>query len=157
AGHEIVDELKLYLSNHTSVEYRFVYQQHFFGRPDFELKNSVRPFEEFYLHDIEFADLNDSPSFEFTIIPLHPVPSKADHFNTTMKLKPKQVFARIKQIQENNKATFSYLLFDQFPDKVHELTVEMGDKARSAGKLYDASKARQHIEQPRSVVDLHIE
>jgi len=157
AGHEIVDELKLYLSNHTNINYQFVYQQHFFGRPDFELKNEIRPFEEFYLHDIAFADLNDSPSFEFTISLNEAAPAKADQFNTILKLKPKQVFTRIREIQENNKATFSYLLFAEFPDKVVELKVEMGEKARSGGKLYDASKARQHIEQARSVIDLHIE
>jgi hypothetical protein len=157
AGHEIVDELKLYLSNHTNADYNFIYQQHFFGRPDFELKNSLRSFEEFYLHDIAFADLNDSPSFEFILQLKEPHRSKADQFNTTLKLKPKQIFAQIRTLQENNRATFAYLLFEEFPGKVEELTIEMGDKALSGGKLYDATKARQHIEQARSVLDLHIE
>ncbi|NOT52481.1 MAG: Smr/MutS family protein [Chitinophagaceae bacterium] len=156
-GEEIVDELKLHLENRTETVYRFIYKLHFFGRPDFEFKNTVNPFENFYLHDIKFADLNDSPSFEFEFSLMEPDKDKADHFETSVRLKPKQLFAKIKELQENNKATFSQRLFETYPDKVFEHKIEMGDKAKHKGKLYDASKARQHIEPARSVIDLHIE
>lgn len=156
-GDEIVDQLKLHLVNRTEAAYSFIYKQHFFGKPDFELKNTINPFEDFYLHDIVFADLNDSPSFDFEFSLIEPVKGKADHFETSVRLKPKQLFAKIKELQENNKATFSQRLFENYPDKIIEHTIEMGDGAKQKGRIYDAGKARQHMEPARSVIDLHIE
>ncbi|MBI5857417.1 MAG: Smr/MutS family protein [Sphingobacteriales bacterium] len=157
SGDTVVQELKIHLVNHTSLQYNFIYALHFFGRPDFELKNTVHPFEDFYLHDIAFEDLNDSPSFEFEFHLAKPDKSKEDYFDTVVKLKPKQLFAKIKELQENNKATFSQLLFEKYPDKRPEETIELSDKLKSGAKFYNATEAKQHIELPQSVVDLHIE
>ncbi|MGB3006836.1 MAG: Smr/MutS family protein [Chitinophagaceae bacterium] len=156
-GDIVVEELKLHLVNHTESGYNFIYKLHFFGKPDFELKNTIQPFEDFYLHDIEFSDLNDSPAFEFEFILNPPDKKKATHFETSVKLKPKQLFAKIEELKKSNLATFSQLLFENYPDKVYEDTVEMGRLATKGYKLYEASKARHHLEPARSVVDLHIE
>lgn len=156
-GDVVVDELKLHLVNHTSLAYRFVYKLHFFGKPDFELRNTVHPFEDFYLHDIPFGDLNDSPSFDFEFTPAEPDKQKAPHFETSVRLKPKQLFARIEEVKQKNQATFSQLLFEKYPDRVEEEKVEWGPLAAKGYKIYDASKARQHLEPARSVIDLHIE
>ena len=163
-GDVVVEELKIHLINRTETPYNFVYKLHFFGKPDFELKNTVQPFEDFYLHDVDFADMNDSPSFEFDFSLLQPdLPAgrhgkkKADHFETVVKLKPKQLFAKIEELKEKNQAHFSQLLFEKYPDKVIEDTIEMGRLAAKGYKIYEASKARQHLEPARSVIDLHIE
>lgn len=156
-GDVVVEELKLHLINRTETPYRFVYELHFFGKPDFELKNTIQPFEDFYLHDVDFADLNDSPSFEFDFSLLQPDKKKAEHFESSVKLKPKQLFAKIEELKEKNQATFSQRLFENYPDKVIEDTVEMGKLAAKGYKIYEASKARQHLEPARSVIDLHIE
>lgn len=156
-GDVVVEELKLHLINRTETPYRFVYKLHFFGKPDFELKNTIQPFEDFYLHDVDFADLNDSPSFEFDFSLLQPDKKKAEHFESSVKLKPKQLFAKIEELKEKNQATFSQRLFENYPDKVIEDTVEMGKLAAKGYKIYEASKARQHLEPARSVIDLHIE
>lgn len=158
-GEEIADQLKLHLENRTGMTYQFIYRQHFFGKPDFELKNTINPFENFYLHDIAFADLNDSPSFDFEFTLLQPEKNKADHFETTVKLKPKQLFARIRKLQEINQAIFSQLLFEKYPDKVFEDRIELSDalKHKHKHKMYDASKAKQHLEPARTVIDLHVE
>lgn len=156
-GDEIVKDLKLHLVNRTEMAYQFIYKQHFFGKPDFELKNSISPFEDFYLHDIVFADLNDSPSFDFEFSLMEPDKNKADRFETSVRLKPKQLFEKIKKLQENNEATFSQRLFDTYPDKIVEHKIELGDRAKHKGKIYDAGNARQHMESARSVIDLHIE
>lgn len=156
-GDVIVDELKMHLVNHTSATYHFTYKLHYFGRPDFELKNTVHPFEDFYLHDIPFEDLNDSPSFEFDFALAEPDKKKADHFEASVKLKPKQLFAKIEELKQNNQATFSQLLFETYPDKLIEDKVEMGRLAARGYKIYEASKARQHLEPARTVIDLHIE
>ena len=156
-GDEIADQLKLHLVNRTGTAYQFIYKQHFFGKPDFELKNTISPFENFYLHDIAMADLNDSPSFDFEFSLLHPDKLKADHFETTVRLKPKQLFAKIKKLQEKDQSTFSQLLFEKYPDKIIEDKVELSDAIRYKHRVYDAGKAKQHMEPPRHVIDLHIE
>lgn len=156
-GDEVVEEFKLHLVNRTETPYRFIYKLHFFGKPDFELKNQVNPSEDFYLHDVEFADLNDSPTFDFEFSLLQPDKKKADHYESSVKLKPKQLFAKIDKIKEKNQASFSQLLFEKYPDKVIEDTVEMGRLAAKGYKAYDASKAREHLEPARSIIDLHIE
>ena len=156
-GDVVVEELKLHLVNHTRRSYNFIYKLHFFGKPDFELKNTVQPFEDFYLHDIPFEDLNDSPAFDFEFTLLVPEKGKAPHFEAGVKLKPKQLFSKIEELKQKNLATFSQLLFENYPDKVFEDKVEMGRLAAKGYKVYDASKGRQHLEPARTVVDLHIE
>jgi ASC-1-like (ASCH) protein len=156
-GDEIADQLKLHLVNRTEAVYQFIYKQHFFGKPDFELKNTINPFENFYLHDISVADLNDSPSFDFEFSLFQSQKKKADHFETTVKLKPKQLFAKIKELREKNQATFSQLLFENYPDKIIEDKVELSDAVKHKHRIYDAAKAKQHLEAPRTVIDLHIE
>lgn len=156
-GDVIVEELKLHLLNRTETQYNFIYKLHYFGKPDFELKNIIHPFEDFYLHDIDFATLNDSPSFEFDFSLLLADKKKADHFESSVKLKPKQLFAKIEELKQKNLPTFSQLLFEQYPDRVYEDKIEMGRLAARGYKMYEASKARQHLEPARSVVDLHIE
>lgn len=156
-GDEVVEELKLHLVNRTETTYHFNYNLHFFGKPDFALKNTVHPFEDFYLHDIDFADLNDSPSFEFEFTLEKPDRNKADHMEALVKLKPKQIFSRIEELRKKNEATFSQLLFENYPIKAEDPPVELGRLAAKGYKIYDAAKARQHLEPARSVVDLHIE
>jgi len=156
-GDVVVEELKIHLINRTETPYNFVYKLHFFGKPDFELKNTIHPFEDFYLHDVDFADLNDSPSFEFDFSLLQLEKNKADHFESSVKLKPKQLFAKIEELKQKNQATFSQRLFENYPDKLVEDRPELGRLAAKGYKIYDASKGRQHLEPARSVVDLHIE
>jgi hypothetical protein len=156
-GDEVVEELKLHLVIRKGTPCNFIYKLHFFGKPDFELKNTIHPFEDFYLHDIDFADLNDSPSFEFDFSLVTPSKHKAAHYESLVKLKPKQLFAKIEELKKKNEATFSQLLFESYPDKQVEDVVEMGRLAARGYKIYDASKGRQHLEPARSVVDLHIE
>ena len=156
-GDVVVEELKLHLVNHTRRGYNFTYKLHFFGKPDFELKNTIQPFEDFYLHDIPFEDLNDNPAFDFEFTLPVPEKGKASHYEAGVKLKPKQLFAKIEELKKKNLATFSQLLFENYPDKLVEDKVEMGKLAAKGFKVYDASKARQHLEPARTVVDLHIE
>jgi hypothetical protein len=156
-GDTVVEELKLHLVNHTAAAYEFTYRLLFFGKPDFELRNTVLPFSDFYLHDIPFEDLNDSPAFSFEFVRQPPDRQKVPFLESAVRLKPKQLFARIDELQRENKATFSEKLFDQYPDKPVEDRVEMGPLASRGYRVYEAGKARQHLESPRSVVDLHID
>ena len=62
---EVVETLKVHLVNKTDKSYFFTYDQQFLGASNFALKNEVMAFHDFYLHDIKFEDVNDSPSFHF--------------------------------------------------------------------------------------------
>jgi hypothetical protein len=154
---EVVELLKIHLVNKTADALFFTYKQQFLGRTDFELVTEIAPFHDFYLHDISFESVNDSPSFSFDFSLVKPDKKKAPHFETELKLKPKQVFKKIEEMKENNLPTLSYQLYKEYPAKTDEPQFELGSLAARGFKIYDASKARQHLEPARSVVDLHIE
>lgn len=154
---EVVELLKIHLVNKTPEAFHFTYKQQFLGRTDFELVTEIAPFHDFYLHDIPFESVNDSPSFDFDFSLVKPDKKKAPHFETQLKLKPKQVFKKIEEMKENNEPTLSYQLFKDYPEKTEEPFFELGSLAARGFKVYDASKGRQHLEPARSVVDLHIE
>ncbi len=154
---EVVELLKIHLVNRTPVAYKFNYIQQFLGRDNFELVNEVAAFHDFYLHDISFESVNDSPSFSFDFSLQNPDKKKAPNFETSLKLKPKQVFQKIEEMKENNEPTISYQLFTDYPQKAEDNFLELGSLAAKGFKVYDASKIRQNLEPARSVVDLHIE
>ncbi len=154
---EVVESLKIFLSNRTRVGYKFDYEQLFVGTADFALASTVPPHTDFYIHDIPFASVNDSLSFFIDFSLMEPHKKKADHFETAVKIKPKQLFQKIEQLKADNKISISYPLFETYPDKEEDNHITI-DILRNAGyKVYDASKIKQHIPAARSVIDLHIE
>ena len=154
---EVVENLKIYLVNKTERQYSFDYKQYFLNENNFEIKNTIGGFQDFYLHDIDFERVNDSASFSIDFALNKPEKNKADHFETSLKLKPKQVFQKIEELKEKNLPTITYKLFDVYPDKVHEDKFELTGLAAKGFKVYEASQTRQHLEPAKSVVDLHIE
>jgi Mismatch repair ATPase (MutS family) len=156
-GDDIVTDLKVHLINRTEQGYKFTYRLNYFGETDFELINQVHAFEDFYLHDVPFENLNDSPTFSFEFSLVTPNKNKTDYYESTVKLKPKQVFARIEEVKRKGEATFSYKLFDQYPAKPYDDAVDVSALAKSGYKIYDASRARQHLEPAKQELDLHIE
>ncbi len=154
---EVVELLKVHLVNKTDKALRFVYKQSFLGKPDFELTNEIAAFHDFYIHDIPFESVNDSPSFAFDFSLPVPDKKKAPHFESLLKLKPKQVFKRIEEMKDKNEPTLNYPLFTDYPDKTDEPYFDLGPLAAKGFKMYDASQARRHLDPARSVVDLHIE
>lgn len=156
-GDEVVSLLKIHLHNQNEAGYKFTYQLKYFGETDFELQNQVLAFQDFYLHDIPFSSLNDSPAFYLEFSLLNPDKGKAPFYETSVKLKPKQIFLKIQEIQERGEPTFSFPLFKDYPDKVEEDKMELGKLAAAGYKVYEASRAKQHLPPARTVVDLHIE
>lgn len=157
-GDEVVDQLKIHLVNRTEKGLRFEYALDYLGQqPGFELVNEIHSFRDFYIHDMPFENLNDGPGFSFVFSLLVPEKDKADQFETTLKLRPKQVFARIQQIRQKGEAMFSYKLLDQYPDKQAEEPLELSSLTNRGYKVYSASSARQHLEPAKYELDLHIE
>lgn len=150
---DVVEKFKIYLINQTDVAYLFTYQVRFKNSSDFHLYNTILPFNEFYLHDIPFEEMNDSPKFDFDFELTNPNKKKADHFEATFKIKAKQLFQKIEEIKLKNEPTFSFLLFDHYPDKIDETIPDYN----SAPEFYSISQGKEKLEPARSVVDLHIE
>ena len=154
---DVVEKLKVYLVNHNEEEYGFKYHLFFSGESHFELKNTIRGNSDFYLHDVNFEDISDSPRFDIEFSLVTDNKKKAPYYETSLKLKGKQVFKRIEALQLKNEASFSYELFNTYPDKVEEEKVDLGRLGNAGFRIYDASKTRENLAPARSVVDLHIE
>jgi hypothetical protein len=67
------------------------------------------------------------------------------------------VFNKIEEIKSKDEPSFSFKLFDKYPDKIVEDKVDLGKLAANGFKVYDASKARQHLEPAKHTIDLHME
>jgi len=155
---EVVESLKIYLINKTNESFHFKYIHKLKEEEVFVFENKILSFQDFYIHDIDFATINDSPSFNIDFSLLIADKQKAEHFETSLKLKPKQFFKRIEEMKEKNEPTITYKLFDKYPDRFYEETQFSINKLSAAGfKVYEISKAKEYLATARSVVDLHIE
>lgn len=154
---DVVESFKLYLINQTGQDYNFSYNLNFSKRAGFELKNQLFSLTDFYLHNVLMEEMNDSPRFEFEFSLLKPEKRKADYFETTLKIKAKQLFQKIEEIRLKNEPAFSYKLFEKYPDKPSDDVPDAGHLYSGRAKIYDLSQARQLLEPARSVIDLHIE
>jgi len=156
-GDDVVENLKIHLINHTDKTYKFIYRLEFFGRSEFELKNELLAFSDFYVHDVPFRDMSDSPNFYFQFTLLQPNKLKADYHEVALKIKPKQLFVKLEELKQKGAATFTYNLFDQYPDKVEEDSIEVSSAVAKGVKIYNAKEARKYLPPARTVIDLHIE
>lgn len=155
---DIVEKFKLYLVNQTEYDLAFQYELSFNNIADFNLKNEVGRLNDFYLHDVAFEDLNDTPKFSFEFSLQKPEKNKAPYFETAIKPKAKQVFKQIEEMRIKQEASFSYPLFETYPDKVEELKPDLSKLSNAGYRVYDGpgSKGGSHPP-PRTVIDLHIE
>ena len=154
---DVVEKLKVHLINQTETSYTFSYNLFFNGQSSFDLKNTIEPLHEFYLHDVKFDDLSDSPRFDVEFSLTEPDKKKAPYFETSLKLKGKQIFKKIEEIKLKNEPTFSYSLFDTYPDKIDNEKVDLSALGNAGFRLYDLSRIKEHLAPARTVVDLHIE
>jgi len=154
---DVVESFKLYLINQTEYPYNFDYYIRFAGSPGFELKNQVFSFTDFYLHDVAFEQMNDSPKFMFEFSLVNTDKKKAEYFEALLKIKAKQLFQKIEEMKLKNEPTFSYKLFETYPDRVIEEKHDFAKLSGAGYKIYEASKVAQNLEPARSVIDLHIE
>lgn len=154
---DVVEKFKLHLVNQDEVTYLFSYDLMIGGQSDFQLKNTLDPLSDFYLHDVAFESLSDSPRFDFEFSLKEPDKKKAPYVESSLKLKAKQLFKKIADIRMNNEASFSFPLFEQYPDKLEEDRPDLSQLGNAGFRIYDASRIRHHLPPAQSVVDLHIE
>ena len=154
---EVVEKFKIYLVNQTDTPFDFTYRLFFGGENNFELKNNLTPQSDFYLHNVNFEDLSDNPRFDVEFSLTIPDQKKAPYFETSLKVKAKQIFKRIEEIQLKNEPTFSYPLFEKYPDKIDEERVDLSSLGNAGYRIYEIGKGRENLPPARSVIDLHIE
>jgi Smr domain len=154
---DVVEKFKIHLINQTNEQYNFTYNLFIGGESDFELINTVLPLSDFYVHDVNFEHLSDNPRFHFDFSLTIPNKKKTDFYEASLKIKAKQLFKKIEGIQQKNEPSFSYLLFEEYPEKVMQEKLDITKLGDKGFRLYDISRVAQHLPPPRSVVDLHIE
>ena len=154
---DIVESFKLYLINHTETSYYFSYCLMVGEKCEFEIKNQIFPLTDFYIHDVDLEQMNDAPRFEFEFSLVEKNKRKAEYFEASLKIKAKKLFQKIEDMKLKNEASFSNKLFETYPDKLIEDRPDLGKLYAKGYKIYDASKAHEHLEPFQSVVDLHVE
>lgn len=154
---EVVEKFKLHLVNENETAYTFIYNLVTNGESQFQLRNTIEAQSDFYLHDVDFEELSDNPRFDFEFALKDPDKRKAPFFESALKLRGKQIFKKIEELQLKNEPRFAYSLFEDYPDKVEEEKVDLGKLGNAGFRIYDASKVRENLEPARTVVDLHIE
>ncbi len=154
---DVVEKLKIYLVNQTDASFTFKYNLLFNGESSFQLTNTIEHLHEFYLHDVNFEDLSDNPRFDVEFSLSNPDKKKASYYETSLKLKAKQIFKKIEEIKLKNEPTFLYPLFDTYPDKAEEEKVDINKLGNAGFRVYDLSRIKELLPPARSVVDLHIE
>jgi Smr domain len=152
---DVVEKLKVYIDNRTNLGYNFTYSLVFANETHFELRNTLLPQSNFYVHDVAFENLNDAPRFDFEFTLLKEDKAKQPYFETSLKLKAKQLFKKIEEIKANNEPSFSFLLMQNYPDRVIEDDLPLPDTKNI--KVYDLSQIREMLEPARTVIDIHIE
>ncbi len=154
---DVVEKFKIHLINQTDTAFTFTYHVYAGGESSFDLKNKISPLENFYIHDVKFEELSDNPRFVFEFALVNADKKKAPYYEASLKIKAKQLFKKIEEIQLKNQPSFSYLLFAAYPDKIEETKVDVSRLGNAGFRVYDAGKIRENLPPPRSVVDLHIE
>ncbi len=154
---DVVEKLKINLINQNEEGYDFNYNLLFNGVSSFNLKASIGGLSEFYLHDVSFEDMGESPKFEFDFSLIHPDKKKAAGHEVFLKIGGKKLFKKIEETQANNDASFKYELFTHYPERVDEEKVDMSRLGHAGFRVYNADKIRENLSPARSVVDLHIE
>ncbi len=154
---DVVEKLKVYLVNQNEEGYDFTYDLMFNGESSFNLKSNIGGLSEFYLHDVSFEDMGESPRFEFEFSLTVPDKKKTPFSEVFFKLRAKQLFNRIEDTQKKNEASFAYELFTHYPEKIETDKMDLSRLGNAGFRMYEAEKIKDNLPPARSVVDLHIE
>lgn len=151
---ELILKFKIYLVNYLDRNFTFQYHINFKGIPDYEFSSVLRPNENFYLHDLPWEDLNDVSSFELQFSPKPEDKTKEPILKAKVKKNARQFLRKLEEMKVQNTPSFSFLLFEKYPNKKIELIPDYEKGPSGITKLSTRTKI---LEPQRSVIDLHIE
>ena len=101
-------------------------------------QNTLPALSEFYLHDVDFDDVSDNPRFDVIFSLEKEQKKKAPYYETSLKLKGKQLFKKIQEMQHKHEATFAYPLFTFYPDRLEQEKVDLSSLGTAGFRVYDA-------------------
>jgi hypothetical protein len=154
---DIISFFRIYLLNNTEKELNFDLSISYGSKKEMDLRKNIKSFEELYLFDLPFENLNDQPGFEFVFSPVIPEKKKVANFEVEYKPKAKQVFKKAEELFKEQKASFRIFLFEEFPDKPVEEKFDLSRLSNAGYKVYSTEKGRGNLPPSRTLIDLHIE
>jgi hypothetical protein len=156
-GSEVVDAFKIYLVNKNNEAYHFQFDVAFFGKSEFSLKQTINPQTEFYIYDIPFTDLSDSPEMVTNISQVEFVKGKAKQFTENIKLKGKQIFKQLQAMQETEQTAITKQLFLNYPEAETNTPPPLPSKLLNKIKDIEYKKWQNDVAGMSDEIDLHIE
>ncbi len=149
---DLVEEVKLYFYNETSEEMEFFYSFSTKQEQGFEIKKTVKAFEEFYLHSFSMEALSDRPTFTLQLAPKGEVLD-----NVNLKIKPKELFRKINSLAQENTPAYYHKLADSVYDiYVNPLKAQI-DNLVIGSQADKKQGSYQPIEMDEHSLDLHTE
>lgn len=152
---EDLQKVKIYLFNETEKDYTFSYSAKNREEIFFEIESQIRTNSEFYIHDLDFDHLANSPTFAYHFIDSQ---NPSLEFGSTFTLKPKKLFEQLNKIKYDNLASFTIKLFEKIElEEQNEILVEklfVKEKPKEKINHFDFSHA---VQKSKYEFDLHIE
>ncbi len=151
---EVADYLKVYLLNELPVDIKFSYDVQINQKSIFKHEGTLHSFGNVYLNNVSYSDMNDQPRFNWKVRDLGN--DKMEMAEGVLRIKPSKLFEHVNNVMLNGDPSFSYQLIADFaPKKV--TPPQEAFTAPLPQPEYAATGKKITLEQPKSVLDLHIE
>lgn len=129
---DIFSHFRIFLLNHTDDNLDIELSVFYNNQKDLDIKISIRALEELYLFNLPFERLNDHPRFDVEFSLATTDPNRAKRYTVQFKPKPKLIFSQAETVLGEQKASFRYPLFTEYPKKGNEemqpISVDNGDQ-----------------------------
>lgn len=152
---DVISHFRIFLLNHTHDDLIVDLSIYYGFEKEIDLKHTIKAFDEMYLVDLPFENLNDQPRFDFDFSLDQRDKKRVNHFEVIFKPKPKQVFKLADDVLKNQKASFTFNLFETFPNKIEEDKIDISKLNTAGYKVYSAEKIRSNLPPQRTLIDLH--
>jgi hypothetical protein len=105
---EIIIKVKVFLSNDMHQSFAFNYYFESKSNNKFDMASEVRPFENFYIHDISYEDMATNPFFELSCAEIvASITSTINNYSDAFTIKPKKLFEMVQTMHERNEGFLS--------------------------------------------------
>jgi hypothetical protein len=120
---DVFSHYRVYILNHTDDALLLHFTVYFRDSKELETKHSIAALEDMYLFDFSFDQLNDHPKFEMNFSLETMNPHKAKNHAVSFKPRPKQFLSLSERTMKEQLASFSFVLFENYPAKGMETPI----------------------------------
>jgi Smr domain len=104
-----IEKVRVYLSNNLNQAFSFSYYFESRDGEKFEIKSELMPFQDFYVHDVSYEHLATNPYFNIIGSEIvDDIISTISNFDHHLKIKPKQLFSILQEMEEKERPYFSF-------------------------------------------------